>query len=107
MDLHRHRAADAAAVCRTHASLPVLSCLDASARRRPRRPRRPLWARPAFAAWRLMSGASRARTGDLLAASQTLSQLSYGPARPKCSGEFEIFGPVNAGRGLVVSMLSN
>jgi hypothetical protein len=25
------------------------------------------------------SGASRARTGDLLAASQTLSQLSYGP----------------------------
>src|SRR6266571_4889589 len=28
----------------------------------------------------LFSGASRARTGDLLAASQTLSQLSYGPA---------------------------
>jgi hypothetical protein len=27
------------------------------------------------------SGASRARTGDLLAASQTLSQLSYGPER--------------------------
>ncbi len=26
------------------------------------------------------NGASRARTGDLLAASQTLSQLSYGPA---------------------------
>ncbi len=28
---------------------------------------------------RAFSGASRARTGDLLAASQTLSQLSYGP----------------------------
>jgi hypothetical protein len=29
----------------------------------------------------LCDGASRARTGDLLAASQTLSQLSYGPER--------------------------
>ncbi len=28
---------------------------------------------------RVFGGASRARTGDLLAASQTLSQLSYGP----------------------------
>ena len=28
------------------------------------------------------SGASRARTGDLLGAIQALSQLSYGPARP-------------------------
>src|SRR5438874_2021997 len=28
---------------------------------------------------RSVHGASRARTGDLLAASQTLSQLSYGP----------------------------
>ena len=27
----------------------------------------------------IYGGASRARTGDLLAASQTLSQLSYGP----------------------------
>src|SRR6185437_15780688 len=44
---------------------------------------------------RLESGASRARTGDLLAASQTLSQLSYGPVPAKCSGEFEVLGPVD------------
>src|SRR5512133_1802255 len=42
-------------------------------------------------------GASRARTGDLRAASATLSQLSYGPVVPaQCSAELEILGPVNA-----------
>ncbi len=44
-----------------------------------------------------MSGASRARTGDLVPARDALSQLSYGPARAKCSGEFEVFRPVQAG----------
>src|SRR6476620_7798953 len=40
----------------------------------------------------LSGGPSRARTGDLRAASATLSQLSYGPERGlrKCSAEFEI-----------------
>ena len=32
-------------------------------------------------------GASRARTGDLLAASQTLSQLSYSPGEVKVSSQ--------------------
>src|SRR3954464_10753673 len=36
-------------------------------------------------------GPSRARTSDLLAASQTLSQLSYGPLEPcKCSPELVV-----------------
>ena len=40
------------------------------------------------------SGASRARTGDLLDAIQTLSQLSYGPVRAaKCSPELEVPRP--------------
>ena len=43
-----------------------------------------------------MSGASRDRTGDLCHAMAALSQLSYGPARAKCSGEFEVFRPVEA-----------
>jgi transposase len=43
----------------------------------------------------LGSGASRARTGDLLSARQTLSQLSYGPVAAQCSGEFEVLGPVD------------
>jgi len=41
-------------------------------------------------------GASRARTGDLLSATQTLSQLSYGPVVPsKSSREVEIICPVD------------
>src|SRR6266542_1918881 len=48
------------------------------------------------------SGASRARTGDLLDAIQTLSQLSYGPVTLKCNLELEVPGPVDAGP-LVVS----
>jgi hypothetical protein len=43
----------------------------------------------------LRGGASRARTGDLLTASQTLSQLSYGPVEvpAKCSREIEVVRP--------------
>ena len=36
------------------------------------------------------SGADGTRTRGLLAASQTLSQLSYGPAPAKCSVETEL-----------------
>jgi hypothetical protein len=42
------------------------------------------------------SGADGARTRDLLAASQTLSQLSYGPELPKCSLEFVRGSPVDS-----------
>jgi hypothetical protein len=43
------------------------------------------------------SGASRARTGDLLDAIQTLSQLSYGPlVLPQCSRELVVLRPRNA-----------
>ncbi len=38
-------------------------------------------ARRAMHAACLVGGASRDRTGDLLVANQTLSQLSYGPVR--------------------------
>src|SRR4051812_19525428 len=51
----------------------------------------------------LSGGPSRARTGDLLAASQTLSQLSYGPRqRRQCSPELELTRPSDP-RFLVVS----
>ena len=44
-----------------------------------------------------LGGASRARTGDLDAASVALSQLSYGPTElPKCSAELEILSPIDA-----------
>src|SRR3954454_18175598 len=49
----------------------------------------------------LISGASRARTGDLRAASATLSQLSYGPAVDQFSGEFVVLRPVDP-LGLIV-----
>src|SRR5260370_31869425 len=96
MDLHGHRAANTAAACRTHASLSLLRGLHACARRRSRRPRRPLRPGSASFARRLISGASRDRTGDLCHAMAALSQLSYGPAIAKCSGELEVFGPVEA-----------
>jgi hypothetical protein len=38
---------------------------------------------------RVFHGASRTRTGDLLGAIQALSQLSYSPARTKCSEGYE------------------
>jgi hypothetical protein len=48
-------------------------------------------------------GPSRARTDDLLAASQTLSQLSYGPVEPcKCSPELVLSRPPDSEQ-LVVS----
>lgn len=87
VDLHRYRSLPAAALCRAHAPLPLLRSLHR---------RRPLRARPASVARRLISGASRDRTGDLCHAMAALSQLSYGPARAKCSGEFEVFRPVHA-----------
>jgi hypothetical protein len=43
------------------------------------------------------SGASRARTGDLVHAMHALSQLSYGPRASKCSVERKIVSPVDAG----------
>ena len=46
-------------------------------------------------------GASRARTGDLLRATQALSQLSYGPEGVKSSAEFEVTGPIDA-KALIV-----
>src|SRR6266700_1460157 len=82
-------------VCRPHPSLPLLGNHHAFTYRWSRRPRRPLRAGPASDARRLMSGASRARTGDLLSARQTLSQLSYGPVATQCIGEFEVLGPVD------------
>jgi hypothetical protein len=47
------------------------------------------------------SGADGDRTRDLLAASQTLSQLSYGPKRGKCSREVEIVCPIDPSRLVV------
>jgi hypothetical protein len=41
------------------------------------------------------SGADGARTRDLESATLALSQLSYGPMRAQCSGEFEVFGPMD------------
>src|SRR3954449_9708837 len=49
----------------------------------------------------LISGASRARTGDIVPARDALSQLSYGPRCSKCSGEFVVLRPVDA-KSLVV-----
>ena len=46
------------------------------------------------------SGASRARTGDLLDAIQTLSQLSYGPEMSQSSAELEVFDSRIDDRGL-------
>ena len=51
-----------------------------------------------------MSGASRARTGDLLSARQTLSQLSYGPVAAQCIGEFEVLCPVDSPRLIVLGL---
>jgi hypothetical protein len=50
---------------------------------------------------RSANGASRTRTGDLLHAEQTLSQLSYGPATAQCSREFEIDRPIDPGSLIV------
>src|SRR5439155_1062464 len=51
---------------------------------------------------RYVNGASRARTGDLVHAMHALSQLSYGPASAKCSGEFEVLRPVHASSLIVL-----
>ena len=51
-----------------------------------------------------MNGASRARTGDLVPARDALSQLSYGPVAAKCSGEFEVLGPVDSPRLIVLGL---
>jgi hypothetical protein len=40
---------------------------------------------------RFLSGASRTRTGDLLDANQTLSQLSYGPEEPSVALDWRSF----------------
>src|SRR5262249_7494534 len=51
-------------------------------------------------------GPSRARTGDLVAASDALSQLSYGPLEPlQCSSELEIPRPVDPGPLVVAARL--
>jgi hypothetical protein len=55
-----------------------------------------------FFARRAKNGADGARTRDLVAASDALSQLSYGPKPAQCSGEIMILGPVDSA-ALIVS----
>jgi hypothetical protein len=52
----------------------------------------------------LISGADGTRTRGLLAASQSLSQLSYGPWATKCSGEFVVLSPVDAEALIVLAV---